>query len=218
MTDITELKNLLPTPPQAVTLEAMDEAIRNRHRSRAPAADTRTAEVTIRHLQAQDSLEEITSLLHRAYVRLAGMGLNFTAVDQSVEITAKRFADGQGFVAESLGVIAGTITVCGPYDPEKSKWALQTEWFYRKDTAHFHQLGVDPPFQGFGIGDKLVQACEDWAVKQGYAFMALDTAAPADHLRTRYQRLGYREMSDVQWEGKVYRSVIMVKQLGEEIS
>jgi GNAT superfamily N-acetyltransferase len=213
MTDITELKNLLPTPPQAVTLEAMNEAIRNRHKSRAPAADVRTAEVTIRPLQAQDSLEEITSLLHRAYVRLAGMGLNFTAVDQSVEITAKRFADGQGFVAESAGVIAGTITVCGPYDPEKSKWALQTDWFYRKDTAHFHQLGVDPPFQGCGIGDKLVEHCEQWALKQGLTYIALDTAEPAQHLRSRYQRLGYRDVGFVQWESKAYRSVIMVKQL-----
>jgi GNAT superfamily N-acetyltransferase len=213
MTDITELKHLLQTPPQPVTLEAMDEAIRNRHKSRAPAADTRTAEVTIRHLQAQDSLEEITSLLQRAYVRLASMGLNFTAVDQPVDVTAKRIADGQCFVAEINDEIAGTITVCGPYDIEKSKWALQTPWFYRKDTAHFHQLGVEPRFQGLGIGDKLVEHCEQWALKQGFTHMALDTAEPAQHLRVRYQRLGYRDVGEVQWEGKVYRSVIMVKQL-----
>ena len=63
----------------------------------------------IRTLQPSDSLHELTALLHRAYARLGAMGLNYTAVDQSPEITAKRIAGGQCFVAEIEGKLAGTI-------------------------------------------------------------------------------------------------------------
>jgi GNAT superfamily N-acetyltransferase len=171
------------------------------------------SQLSIRLLQPQDSLTELTQLLHRAYARLGAMGLNYTAVNQSADVTAKRIASGTCFVAAAGEVIAGTVTVSGPYDPAVQTWALQTPWFYRTDTAHFHQLAVDPQFQGHGIGDQLVQHCEAWAVEQRYQYMALDTAVDAHHLRSRYSKLGYRDEGEVQWEGKVYRSIIMAKQL-----
>jgi hypothetical protein len=40
---------------------------------------------TIRPLEEADSLGELTSLLHRAYAQLSDLGLNYTAVDQSVD-------------------------------------------------------------------------------------------------------------------------------------
>ena len=42
----------------------------------------------IRPLSSTDSITEITFLLHRAYARLGDMGLNYTAVDQSTDVTA----------------------------------------------------------------------------------------------------------------------------------
>ena len=44
----------------------------------------------IRQLAPADSLEELTHLLHRAYAQLGGMGLNYTAVSQPTETTARR--------------------------------------------------------------------------------------------------------------------------------
>lgn len=38
--------------------------------------------------------EELTGLLHRAYAELGAQGLNFTAVDQDVEVTRERAAGG----------------------------------------------------------------------------------------------------------------------------
>ncbi len=169
--------------------------------------------VTIRPLNAGDSLEALTQLLHRAYAPLAQAGMNFTACDQAIEVTAQRVASGHCFVATAAGVVIGTVTVSGAYDPVRSPWALQTEWFYRPDTAHLHQLAVDPQRQGQHIGQRLVARCEQWARERGFQHMALDTAAPAQQLRERYRRLGYREVGEVQWEGKTYRSVIMVKDL-----
>jgi GNAT superfamily N-acetyltransferase len=176
---------------------------------------TAHAPATLRPLAASDSLEALTALLHRAYARLAAMGLNFTAVNQSVEMTKRRVESGQCFVAEAERQIVGTVTVCNAYDPNTEPWARATPWFYRRDVAHLHQFAVDPSAQGQGLGEKLIAACEQWARERGCAAIALDTAAPATHLRQRYARLGYRDVDEVQWAGKTYRTVLMLKALAE---
>ncbi|MES2960436.1 MAG: GNAT family N-acetyltransferase [Pseudomonadota bacterium] len=173
------------------------------------------ADVLLRPLAATDSIEALTALLHRAYARLAAMGLNFTAVDQSIETTRQRVASGHCVVAEAGGTLVGTVTVRVAYDVNAEPWARATPWFYRSDAAHLHQLAVDPAAQGQGLGDRLVAAGETWARAQGRTALLLDTAAPAAHLRQRYARLGYHDVDDVQWVGKRYRSVLMLKALGE---
>ena len=170
----------------------------------------------IRPLAPSDSLEALTALLHRAYAPLGAMGLNYTAVDQSVDATARRFASGHGFVAEQGGVIVGTVVVNGPLDADEKPDARACAWYLRRDVAHLHQLGVEPAAQGRGIGQALIAACERWAVERGFRAIALDTAMPATHLRQRYAAFGYAEVGDVQWSGKRYRTVIMVKPLSGE--
>jgi GNAT superfamily N-acetyltransferase len=169
--------------------------------------------VLIREFSSHDSVQALTDMLHRAYAPLAHSGMNFTAVDQTVEVTLRRIADGQCFLAIDSGAIVGTVTVSGPFDPSIALWALQTPWYYRADTAHFHQFAVEPNRQGQGLGNQLIARCEQWAREKGYAHMALDTALPAQHLRARYAKLCYRDEGEVQWEGKAYRSAIMVKSL-----
>ncbi len=171
------------------------------------------APLHIRPLAARDSLDALTALLHRAYAPLAAQGMNFTAATQTSDVTQKRAAEGQCWVAEQGGELVGTVTVCGPYDVASAPWAADVPWFRERDTAHFHQFAVDPALQGQGLGRRLVQACEDWARQGGYQRMVLDTAMPATALRALYRRLGYNEVGDVQWSGKHYRSVIMLKAL-----
>ena len=167
----------------------------------------------IRPLATSDSLESLTALLHGAYSRLGAMGLNYTAVDQTVEVTAKRVASGQCFVAEHEGRIVGTVTVGSEWDVQRVPGARQCPWYLRRDMAHLHQLGVEPAAQGQGIGNALIAACEQWAREQNLGAIALDTAAPASHLRARYACLGYSDADEVQWYGKTYRTLIMVKAL-----
>ena len=169
--------------------------------------------VALRPLAPSDSLEALTALLHRAYARLGAMGLNYTAVDQSVETTRVRFASGQGFVIEEGDALAGCVVAAGPFDVVKNPGTRRSPWYLRRDVAHLHQLAVDPAQQGQRLGDQLVAACEAWARERGFRAIALDTAEPAHHLRARYARMGYTEVDHVQWDGKRYRSLILVKPL-----
>ncbi|MBL8595188.1 MAG: hypothetical protein JNK01_21055 [Devosia sp.] len=65
--------------------------------------------ISIRPWLETDSAVELTELLHRAYARLAAMNLRFWATHQSAEVTEKRIASGECFVAVADGVICGTI-------------------------------------------------------------------------------------------------------------
>jgi GNAT superfamily N-acetyltransferase len=159
----------------------------------------------IRPLAATDSLESLTTLLHRAYARLGAMGLNYTAVDQSAETTSERLRGGHCLVAEWNDELVGTVLIKPP-DPTS-----ECEYFTRDGVASLRQFAVDPKRQGQGIGLALARACEAWARQAGSVELALDTAEPATHLVQFYQRMGFVQVGFVQWPGKVYRSVVMSK-------
>jgi hypothetical protein len=72
--------------------------------------------IDIRPWAEADSLVELTALLHRAYARLAAMGLNYTAVDQTVEMTERFMRWGTCFVAVRGGELVGTILVRPPLE------------------------------------------------------------------------------------------------------
>ena len=54
---------------------------------------------------------------------------------------------------------------------------------------------------------------EAWARRHGYSELAVDTAEPAEHLVTFYNRRGYRFVEFAQWQGKFYRTVILSRNL-----
>lgn len=168
----------------------------------------------IRPLQSSDSLDELTRLLHAAYASLAAQGWNFTAVDQSVDVTRDRLAGAQGFVAELDGRLVGTVAVRGPKPAGEAYIADPPPPLYTTPgTAILSQLAVHPDCRGQGVGERLIDAAEAWAAAQGFAQIALDTAEPAVALRRRYERRGYITVGGVQWQGKTYASVLMSKAL-----
>lgn len=168
----------------------------------------------IRPLHASDSLDALTALLHLSYASLAAQGWNFTAVDQSVDVTRDRLAGAQGFVAERGGRLVGTVAVRGPKPAGETYIADAPPALYTTPgTAILSQLGVHPDCRGQGVGERLIDAAEAWALAQGFRQIALDTAEPAAALRRRYERRGYITVGGVQWQGKTYASVLMVKAL-----
>jgi uncharacterized damage-inducible protein DinB/GNAT superfamily N-acetyltransferase len=169
---------------------------------------------TIRPVAATDDIGALTDLLHRAYAPLAAAGMNFSAASQDVATTRERMAAGESFVAEDgSGRIVATVTLSRPRDPVRQPWAAEHAWICAPDIAHVNQFAVEPALQRAGLGARLMAHCERVARERGAARLVLDTAEPAAHLRTWYERLGCRAIGVDQWPGKTYRSVIYEKPL-----
>jgi predicted N-acetyltransferase YhbS len=164
--------------------------------------------ISIRPIGPDDDVAALTDLLHRAYSALGARGWNYTAVDQTSEVTRKRIAGGVCLVAaDADGRIVGTALFKAPGQE------LGSPWLRRPEVAHIGQLAVEPALQTRGLGGRLMAAVEETARVSGARELALDTAEPAVHLIDWYTRRGYRFIEHAQWRGKRYRSVIMSKAL-----
>ena len=168
-----------------------------------------TDAILIRPWHPTDSAAALTEMLHRAYARLAGMGLRFWATHQNAEVTLKRIEQGECFVAEADGVICGTIVF---RDCTRTGGC---RWYDRPDVASFVQFAVEPGLQAKGLGRRLLDHVEERAIALGVRELALDTAEPATHLVEWYTRLGYRFIEHAQWSHTNYRSVVLSKTLGD---
>ena len=168
-------------------------------------AQRNPADVELRPVAEHDSMAELTGLLHRAYARLADMGLRYKATYQSEAVTHQRIAQGECYVAVHAGALVGTIV----FKPKER--AAGSAWLDRPDIAMLAQFGVDPAWQAVGLGTRLMDLVERRAAQTGAAEIALDTAEPATHLVQWYARRGYRFIEHVTWQHANYRSVIMSK-------
>lgn len=166
-----------------------------------------TDPILIRPLHQADSVAELTTLLHRAYQRLADMGLRYMATHQSEAVTRERIAQGTCLVAVLDEKICGTILF------RSAGQTMGCPWYDRPDVASFAQFAVDPAIQAKGIGLQLLKKAETMAVADNAREIALDTAEPATHLVEWYSRLDYRFVEYTQWSHTNYRSVILSKAL-----
>lgn len=169
-----------------------------------------TAAPLIRQLLPSDSIAELTALLHKAYGRLARMGLRYMATHQSEDMTRERVSQGTCLVAIVDGRLCGTILF------RNCEQTRGCSWYDRPEVASLAQFAVDPALQARGIGLDLLESVEALAVASGAREIALDTAEPATHLVGWYGRLGYRFVEHAQWSHTNYRSVILSKALGCE--
>jgi GNAT superfamily N-acetyltransferase len=164
--------------------------------------------VILRSLSDDDSIPEITRLLHEAYAPLAAMGLRFTATHQTDEITLSRLQRGVPFIGELDGEIVATVTLY-PTAGANSSCA----WYRELGVFYFGQFAVRPDLQGHGLGLRMMEMLEKESITRGGRELALDTAEQAHHLRAWYEKLGYRFIEFADWSTTNYRSVILSKSL-----
>ena len=166
-------------------------------------------EIVIRIIKEEDSISELTTVLHSSYKRLKDMGLQYVASYQSDETTIKRIEGSyRCYVAEYDSKIIGTICLYAPKYHENSKW------YSNNFVAKFGQFAVIPNYQNLGIGSKLIDMVVESAREmQGVTELSLDTAETANHLITYYGKKGFRYIEHIKWEVTNYKSVIMSKKL-----
>lgn len=178
---------------------------------RKPVAVDTNGAVLVRRLQASDSIEEITGLLHRAYRAQVEMGLQPLAGRQDAATTRKRTSNGECYLAiqNEGGVerIVGTILF---HEVEDAKGP---PWFQQKHVDSFSQFAVDPDIQGKGIGQLLLDTVERRARECGATELGLSMAEPDTGLMQYYLRRGYRFVEHWQWPYTNYRSAILSKTL-----
>lgn len=166
-------------------------------------ADIVSKQTELRILDPADPVSELTALLHRAYARLAAMGLRYMATHQSDDVTRDRAASGECWIALADGDIVGTVLF------KAAARAGGSPWLDRPEVASLGQFAVLPEWQGTELGAQLLGLVERRAAETGAAEIALDTAESAEHLVALYRRRGYRFIEHAQWSHTNYRSVIM---------
>jgi ribosomal protein S18 acetylase RimI-like enzyme len=141
----------------------------------------------------------IRNLVNTAYKELADMGLNYTATYQDEEITRNRISKGRAFALEKKHEIIGTALFS------------EKNYFTFRKSGYVSQLAILPALKRFGLGTLLMNFCEEMAIVEGFEAVQLDTAKPALHLVTWYQKQGYKIVGEMKWDGKTYESWIFEK-------
>ena len=170
--------------------------------------------IEFRLLTGDDSIEELTQLLHKSYKVLADMGLKYVAATQDHSTTLNRARSAyKCFIGIYKHKIVSTISLYSPKPLDESSW-------YSKDfVAKIGQFAVTPELQKYGIGSKMMDIVEEEAGKiKNVREIALDTAETAVHLIELYKKRGYRYVETVQWDVTNYKSVILSKSLYSNIS
>ena len=158
----------------------------------------------IREISGTDDLVSLTALIHSAYAPHATSGLRYWATHQSVEDTAKRFADGVGLVAVVNGEIVATITLRPPEPASKVPLLCEPA------TWSFGQFCVSPAHKGKGFGKRIHDFSLAHAYGRGCRKMALHTAQPATALIAMYESWGYSLVGTCDWRPHTnYLSVLM---------
>lgn len=157
--------------------------------------------------ESRDSVEELTDLLHRAYKRLADMGLNFIATFQSVEYTRNYFKKGECYILESDGKLKGTVFYY------TTIWDDAPDIFKQADSVLIGKFAVEPELQKLGLGSMLMDFVESLARQKKKKRVVLDTSEKALHLIDYYNKRGYEYKHHWQWPDVNYKSVVLSKEL-----
>lgn len=169
-----------------------------------------TDAITLRTFEVSD-VAELTAMLHRAYAELGQRGLNFTAVDQSEEVTLHRASAGVTWVITEGGAIVASVTFALP--SSETALASLTPEAANPTRAWLNQLAVDPQHRSKGYARKLRDVGFDWARERGMTSVGLTTALPAEHLVAMYSGWEFFRVDEVQWPSKTYRSIVMARDI-----
>lgn len=120
------------------------------------------------------------------------------------EIVARRFAEGQVFLAQHDGADAGCV-VLQQHD------AFWDDHSAAANAGWVHSLAVKRAYSGRGLGKALLGFVEKYSEAKGKEAVRLDVFDDNAKLKGWYVKMGYRELGLKPWQGKQIR--LMEKRL-----
>ncbi|WP_177181998.1 GNAT family N-acetyltransferase [Streptomyces sp. TLI_105] len=165
-----------------------------------------SATAKVRRFRNGDSVEQLTSLLHRAYADHAAAGRVFFASYQSPQDTQHRLSKGECWVAMNGDVLVGTVTVSAPHTTPAGYPAPA-------GGGSFWQLAVEPSQRGTGLGQRLLALAESRIIALGSTQVVIDTSSQATDLVDWYRRRGYESIGAWRWDVTNYDSIVLMKNL-----
>jgi ribosomal protein S18 acetylase RimI-like enzyme len=137
--------------------------------------------LTIRPLRP-DEYETAGELIVEAYRTLDDVPLG--DYEESLRDIAARTAVGEVLVAEMGGRLVGSVTYIDGLTPLSEG--------NDPDAGSIRMLGVSTNARGRGVGEALVVACIDRAIKSGRRRVRLSTRPSMQSAQRIYERLGFR--------------------------
>lgn len=148
--------------------------------------------------------EEITEVIHQAFIEKKEKGMNYLGSYQTVEITKKRVGDGICLVALLNKKVVGTMTVKFFKPTRKGKkWHNETMYAYASQDA------VLPEYKGLGIGRKLqnkrIEICQENNVDE----LLMHTSTYAQDILNWWKRQGAQKIELISGTATNYYSIRM---------
>lgn len=99
------------------------------------------------------------------------------------------------YIITQSGNIVGTIVI----SDLKDEVYQPVTWLTPADTKsiYIHRLAVHPDFQGQGIAQQLMDFAEDFARRNGYVSVRLDTFSQNPRNNRFYQKRGYAKLEEI---------------------
>ena len=98
------------------------------------------------------------------------------------------------YVLEKSDAAIGCIAVSSQMDSEY----VQVKWLTEnRRNLYIHRLAILPEFQGQGFAQKLMGFAEDFAIKNNYASIRLDTFSQNERNKKFYELRGYKKLGFV---------------------
>ena len=98
------------------------------------------------------------------------------------------------YVLTSDEKIIGCIVLTPIIDEEY----VPVDWLTpNKNNLYIHRLAIHPKFQGKGFAQKLMDFAEDFAIKNNYSSIRLDTFSKNLRNQKFYELRGYKKLGDI---------------------
>lgn len=158
-----------------------------------------------------EELQEIMEMIARCVAAMqAGGSDQWDEHYPNRDVIGEDLQRGTLFVAQGDGRILGIIVL----DENQAEQYRTIDWKQAEGTPlMMHRIAVDPEAQGQGIARKLIAFSEEYAVREGYNSIRLDTYAKNTAALKLYRGLGYDQRGEVNFPGRTANSPVFEKVL-----